>query len=64
MRRRRVPVRGDGTPTGQGLAINQTYPPILDANGAEVLPVSEWMNAKSADIDLIIEAVNAWNASR
>ena len=31
---------------------------ILDANGKDVLPVSEWMTAKASDIALIVTAVN------
>ncbi len=36
-------------------------PPILDANGADVLPTSEWLPANEADIDLIVLAVNAYD---
>lgn len=37
--------------------------PILDANGNDVLPTSEWLNATDADIALIVEAVNAYEVS-
>lgn len=38
--------------------------PILDANGNDVLPTSEWLNATDADIALIVEAVNAYEDLR
>lgn len=41
--------------TGMGLMPS----PILDADGKDVLPVSEWISASDADIALIVAAVNA-----
>jgi hypothetical protein len=32
--------------------------PILDAKGADILRVSEWVGMSEADIDLIVSAVN------
>lgn len=44
-------------PDGGGMG--QMPSPILDANGREVLHLSEWLSARQADIEMIIRAVNA-----
>jgi hypothetical protein len=34
--------------------------PVFDANGKEVIGPSEWLDMKQEDVELIVEAVNAY----
>lgn len=61
------------TPSPRPWRLNPAWPapgsgadpsPVLDRDGKDVLPTSEWLNASDADIALIVAAVNAYEGTK